>query len=201
MTDQPHDDAPQEQPADATTAEGAEESELDRLRRDVAERDAKIEQLQRMAAEVDNRRKRAERQADDRVRFALQDLAIDLLPVIDNFERALDHAGDAGSIQGLHDGLQLVHDQLLGVLGKYEVVKVAALGNAFDPNEHEAVGQMISADHPDQTVIEVHQNGYRLHDRVIRPSRVLVSRRPQKDAPGESRPDDSADEGEGEEDA
>ena len=159
-------------------AEGSDD--LAALRRAVADRDEKIDLLQRTAADLDNRRKRTERQMTDAVRYALQDFALDLLPVIDNFERALDHAGESRDVGALHDGLKLVHDQLLGVLQKYRVEKIAALGEAFDPNHHEAVAQVESAEHPDQTVIDVDQQGYRLHDRVIRPSRVIVSREPKR---------------------
>jgi len=165
--------------ADDAGEAGAEApGDLDVLRRAVAERDEKLELLQRTAADMDNRRKRVERQMAEAVRYALQDFAVDMLPVIDNFERALDHAVESRDVDALHDGLKLVHDQLLGVLRKYHVAKVPALGQPFDPNHHEAIGQMESADHPDHTVIDVHQEGYRLHDRTIRPSRVIVSREP-----------------------
>jgi len=185
------DDARQEQdagqgaegapPAEDTGAEPVAEpaDELAALRRALTERDEKVELLQRTAADLDNRRKRTERQMAESVRYALQDFALDLLPVIDNFERALDHAGESRDVAALHDGLKLVHDQLLGVLRKYRVEKIAALGEAFDPNHHEAIAQVDSAEHPDQTVVDVEQQGYRLHDRVIRPSRVIVSREPK----------------------
>ncbi len=165
-------DEPEEQARSAEESSGPEQ-----VRRELAERDARIEQLQRTAAELDNRRKRLERQALEASRYALQDLAMDLLPVIDNFERALGHAEESRDFDALHDGLKLVHDQLLGVLRKYHVEKIEALNEPFDPNHHEAVAQVESGDHPDRTVIDVHQEGYRLHDRTIRPSRVMVSRR------------------------
>ena len=181
-------DVEQSEPDAATAADaGGDPSagaggsdDLAALRRAVAERDEKIELLQRTAADLDNRRKRTERQMAAAVRYALQDFALDLLPVIDNFERALDHAGESRDVGALHDGLKLVHDQLLGVLQKYRVEKIEALGELFDPNHHEAVAQVECAEHPDQTVIDVDQQGYRLHDRVIRPSRVIISREPKR---------------------
>jgi molecular chaperone GrpE len=98
--------------------------------------------------------------------------------VIDNFSRALKHADETNDFVALHDGLKMVHDQFLAVLKKHHVKRIEALGRPFDPNHHEAVAEVESAAHPDHTVIEVDQEGYQLHDRTIRPSRVIVSRRP-----------------------
>lgn len=173
---------PTEEPAEQASAE--EKAEAPRSALDEA-RD-QIDVLQRQAAELDNRRKRIERLTADQSRYALQDLAGELLPVIDNFERALDHADEARDVKALHDGLLLVHDQLLGVLKKFNISKIETLGKPFDPNHHEAIGQIDSPDHPDQTVIDVHEEGYMLHDRLIRPSRVIVSRQPRDDEPDEA---------------
>ena len=180
------DDRQTEAPAEPTEVQEAadevsESDETAELRKTLDEQGAQVQQLQRALADLDNRRKRMERQMTDTQRFAVQAIVVDLLPVIDNFERALGAAEETGDFDALHDGLKLVHDQLLSVLKKHHVTRIEALQKAFDPNHHEAVGQMESADHPDQTVIDVHQKGYQLHDRVVRPSSVIVSRRPAAD--------------------
>ncbi|NIA22391.1 MAG: nucleotide exchange factor GrpE [Anaerolineaceae bacterium] len=164
--------------APETAGQATEAGQPAELRKTLDEQAAQVEQLQRALADLDNRRKRMERQMIEAQRFALQTIVVDLLPVIDNFERALGAAEETRDFDALHDGLKLVHDQLLGVLKKHHVTRIEALGQTFDPNHHEAVGQMESADHPDQTIIDVHQEGYQLHDRVVRPSSVIVSRRP-----------------------
>jgi molecular chaperone GrpE len=175
--------------------------ELEALRKALAERDEKIDLLMRGAAELDNRRKRVERQMEEHSRYALQSLAVGLLPVIDNFERALGHAEERRDFDALYDGLKLVHDQLIAVLKKHHVEKVEALGRPFDPLHHEAVGQMGSEEHPDETVIDVHQAGYRLHDRVIRPSKVIISRRAKPGGEKDKAPPDQGRAGQGEADA
>lgn len=169
-----------EEPAPSAAPElsGATPEEL---RKALAERDEKIDFLMRSAAELDNRRKRIERQMEERSRYALQDLAREMLPVIDHFELALGHAEQSRDFDALHDGLKLVHDQLLAVLKKFHVERIEALGKPFDPNHHETVGQVESAEHPDHTVVDVQQEGYMLHDRVLRPSRVIISRPPRED--------------------
>jgi molecular chaperone GrpE len=161
-------------PGDA--ADAGDETEA--LRKALAEQREQVDLLRRALADMDNRRKRIERQMEQADRYAMQGIVLDILPVIDNFERALSAAEETRDFNGLHDGLKLVHDQLLAVLRKHHVTRIDALGKPFDPNHHEAVGQMDSPDHPDKTVIDVHEEGYQLHDRVIRPSRVIVSRQP-----------------------
>lgn len=157
-------------------APGGAGDEAEALRKALDEQREQVDLLRRALADMDNRRKRIERQMEQTDRYAMQGIALDILPVIDNFERALSAAEEARDFDGLHDGLKLVHDQLIAALRKHHVTRIDALGKSFDPNHHEAVGQMDSAEHPDRTVIDVHEEGYQLHDRVIRPSRVIVSR-------------------------
>lgn len=191
--DRKHKEEPQpaETPAAEPAAEGPPDAEKPATAESaapvdpLAEIQARIEALQRQVADLDNRRKRVERQAEESVKYAIQGLVLALLPVIDNFERALSHAEETAEARTLHDGLKLVHDQLLSVLRKFHVEKIEAQGQPFDPHLHEAIAQVESLEHPDQTVIEVHQQGYLLHDRLLRPASVIVSR----SAPAESRPD------------
>ena len=176
--------------AQEEAGQSTEAGQAEALHKTLQQQSGQIEQLQRALADLDNRRKRIERQMADAQRFVLQTIVVDLLPVIDNFERALGAADETRDFDALHDGLKLVHDQLLAVLKKHHVTRIEALEKAFDPNHHEAVGQVESAGHPDQTVIDVHQEGYQLHDRVIRPSRVIVSRRPA-DTRADAEPEES----------
>jgi len=181
VADQP---APAEETQDAGALRQAlaeKEQEIEALKKTVAEHGQRIELLHRTAAELDNRRKRLERLMEDHRRHALEVFIADLLPVIDNLGRALgqaDSGGDPGA-PGLGDGLKLVRDQLLAVLRKHHVEHIEALGQPFDPARHEAAGQVESAEHPDGTVVDVQQEGYKLHERVLRPSRVIISRRPR----------------------
>lgn len=167
------------QPEDVQQA-GGDESVSDEAR--LVQIEGQLATLQRAMADVDNRRKRAERMAEERVQYAVQRFAQDMLPVIDNFERGLSHAGETRDFDALNNGLKLVHDQLLDVLKRHSIEKIEALHKPFDPNHHEAVGQLVSDEHPDHTVIDVQQAGYQMHERTIRPSRVIISRKPADEA-------------------
>jgi molecular chaperone GrpE len=166
---------PRSEPDAATTdgPAGAPE-ELAQARR---ERDEYLDQLQRSRAEFANYQKRARAQADIDRQYAIGNLASDLLPVLDNFERALDAARKAGA-GSIVEGLELVHKQLLAALAKHGVEPIAALGHPFDPNFHEAILQKPDAQHPEGTVVADLGTGYHHHDRVLRPSKVAVSVKP-----------------------
>jgi molecular chaperone GrpE len=147
--------------------------EVEKLRR---ERDSLYERLARATAEFQNIRKRQEQEADQRVQYANSTLIKSLLPVIDNFERALavDPAkADAASIL---KGMQIVHDQWLNVLRQQEVEEIAPTpGTPFDPNLHQALMQQ-DATYPVPTVVRLLQKGYALHGRTLRPAQVAVSK-------------------------
>ena len=138
------------------------------------ERDDARDQLLRTRAEFVNYQKRSKQQADvDRV-YAIGNLAHDLLDVIDNLQRATDAMrGTAG--EGIASGLDMVHKQFIATLAKYGVEPIEALGQPFDPNFHDALMQQPSADHPEGTVVAELSKGYKIHDRVLRPSKVAVS--------------------------
>ena len=141
-----------------------------------AERDSMFERLARATADFQNTRKRLEAEADQRVQYANSGLIKSLLPVIDNFERALamDPAKvDAASIL---KGMQIVHDQWLKVLRDQKVEEIAPQpGEPFDPNRHEALMQQ-PGDYPEPTVTQLLQKGYALHGRTLRPAQVAVSK-------------------------
>ena len=107
-------------------------------------------------------------------------LAKDLLPVIDNLDRAVEAAKQAGEQGPLVQGVSMVHTQLLDILRRHSVTRIEAQGQPFDPNLHQAVMQQPSKDHPPMTVVQVLEQGYLIHERVLRPARVVVSTAPDK---------------------
>ena len=140
--------------------------------------DDQNEQFLRLQAEFENFRRRTLKEKQESFKFGHQNLVKDLLSAVDNLERALEHgAQNAGSeVQGILDGVELVHREVLGALAKHGVKEIEAKGVVFDPADHEAMGQVPSADVPPNTVLQVLQKGYVIHDRMLRPARVIVSR-------------------------
>jgi molecular chaperone GrpE len=129
----------------------------------------------RVHAELDNYRKRAARELDERLRYANLPLLRDLLPVIDNVQRAIEAAEKNADAAALLEGFRMVNQQLDDVLSRHHCTRIEALHAPFDPNVHHAVMQQPSEEHPANTVLTVTQHGYQLHDRVVRPSQVIVS--------------------------
>jgi molecular chaperone GrpE len=159
---------------DKTTAGGPQSAILDEIAQLQKQRDDYFDQLQRSRAEFANYQKRSKTQADaDRI-YAVGTLARDLLDALDNLERATDALRASGA-SGITEGLDMVHKQLLATLAKHGVEPIAALGEPFDPNQHEAMIQQPDAEHPEGTVVAELSRGYKLHDRVLRPSKVAVS--------------------------
>ncbi|MBN2580497.1 MAG: nucleotide exchange factor GrpE [Pirellulales bacterium] len=148
---------------------------------------AELEQAQdrflRLQAELENYRKRSARDFQEQLRYANMGLLRDLLPVLDNAYRAIEAAEKGSDGTALLDGFRLLARQLESVLTRHHCEKIEALDAPFDPHLHEAISQQPSADHPPQTVILVTQDGYRLHDRVVRPSQVIVSSIPKETEP------------------
>lgn len=149
----------------------------DELAEAIRQRDENLEQLQRSRAEFANYQKRTKTQADsDRV-YAVGSMARDLLEGLDNLERAAE-AMRSSATPAIVDGLVMVHKQLLATLAKHGVEPIHAVGQPFDPNQHEALMQHPHADHPEGTVVLELGKGYKIHDRVLRPSKVAVSVKP-----------------------
>jgi molecular chaperone GrpE len=173
----PASDAPDEVlPDDDGALAGEVVPEEDPLERVSAERDQYLDALQRMKAEFDNYRKRSERERQATAAGAAREVVRGLLPVMDNLERAVAALGSQG--EGIVAGLEMVRGQLAGVLTEHGVEEIAAHGEAFDPTVHEAIAQIPSSDHPEGTVIEVIQKGYRQSEHVLRPTRVVVAKPP-----------------------
>ena len=129
----------------------------------------------RLAAEFDNYKRLAQRDQRDHIRFGNEQLLKELLPVVDNLERAIKAAKGSKSPDGLVQGVDLTLKQLQGVLGKFGVQSIPTMGQPFDPSGHQAVASVPSTEIPDQHVVEEFQRGYRLHDRILRPAMVTVS--------------------------
>jgi len=142
------------------------------------ERDELRDQALRVRAEFANYQKRSKQQADaDRV-YAVGSLARDLLDPLDNFERANDALRASGD-GGITAGLDMVRKQLLEILAKHGVEPIAALGLPFDPNLHDAILQQPSLEYPEGTIVAELGKGYKIGDRVLRPTKVAVSIKPQ----------------------
>lgn len=142
------------------------------------QRDEYFDQLQRTRAEFVNYQKRSKAQADQNQQYAVSGLALDLLAVLDNFERAQEAAAKTSGANSIVEGLEMVHRQLLSALAKHGIEPIAAVGQPFDPHQHEALMKQPSADHPPGTVVAELGRGYRLKDRVLRPTKVAVSAEP-----------------------
>lgn len=157
----------------------APEDELERLRSEVAAKTAEAAQnydrFVRERADLENFKRRAQRDRADTLRFGAESLVRDLLPVVDNLERAIDHADTGGDDGQLVQGVRLVLKGALDVLARHGVTRVDAIGQPFDPAFHEAIAQVESEDIPANHVVQQFQPGYRLHDRLLRPAQVSVS--------------------------
>lgn len=170
-----------EVPADEAGAPGPEglvtDETPDEMTQLTRERDDYLDQLQRSRADFDNYRKRVERERPQLAEAGVRDLVAELLPVLDNLERALEALVASGDevATGIVAGVDMVRQQLGALLAGRGVAEIPAAGEVFDPNVHEAVQGVPSSDHPEGTVIAVVERGYRMSESVIRPARVVVS--------------------------
>ena len=139
------------------------------------EKDALQDRLLRTAAEFDNYRKRMERERRDLSEYAAADVLRDVLPILDNFERALAAPATADT-DAFRKGIELIHKQMLDLLKKRGVKPIEALGTDFDPNFHQAVIHEPSDDHREGEVMAELQRGYLLGDRLLRPAMVKVAK-------------------------
>lgn len=145
---------------------------FDQLEKDLAMAKDKMLRLQ---AEYDNFRKRTQREKAADLKYKSQDLATELLTVVDNFDRALQTKPDASSIESFFDGMQMVYRQLIHALNQAGVEEIETEGETFDPNVHQAVMQVEDDQYESQAIVDTLQKGYRLKDRVIRPAMVKVN--------------------------
>lgn len=149
------------------------------------------DQLLRLAADFQNFRKRTAREMDEARRYGSEKVLLGLLPVLDNLERAVSHSGEDDS--PIAEGVRMVAKQFVDVLGTFGVTGFESVGEPFDPERHEAMGQMVSEDFPPGAIVEQMLKGYFMHDRLLRPAQVIVAAAPAREAR-----DEDAGEGEGE---
>jgi molecular chaperone GrpE len=171
---------------DATTPDATDRDapapppdELESLRRELQD---KQDRLLRALAETDNVRRRAQRDREDYVRYANESLLRDLVPVLDNFDRALGAARAAADSGGLLEGVELIQRELLRVLERAGLSRYSAVGQRFDPARHEAIARVVSGEAAPDTVVQETAPGYLLHGRVLRPAMVAVAAAPDEDA-------------------
>jgi molecular chaperone GrpE len=165
------------------TTDAAEDQSLDEavtgiagaISPDVAELNDRVLRLQ---AEMQNLRNRTSREIADERKYAALPIVRDLLPVVDNIDRAIEAAEKAGEAENLLAGFRLVKQQLHTILTNHNTEVIAAEGEVFDPNFHQAILQQPSANIPAGSVMFVAQPGYRMRDRVVRPAQVIVSAGP-----------------------
>lgn len=174
---QPTDQAVDEAIADQTVGD-ARAVQLENELKDANDRTLRVQ------AELENYRKRAQREMADERKYAVIPLVRDLLPVVDNLERAIEAAQQSASAAGLLDGVKMVAGQLTAALAQHQCVRVEGEGAEFDPNVHQAIGQEPSDKYPAGVVSRAFQAGYKLNDRVIRPAQVFVSTGPAPQAGG-----------------
>lgn len=134
------------------------------------------DKLLRMAAEFENYKKRMVRERVNAIKYAEEGILKDLLPTIDNLERALDQDNNANDINVLLEGVELTLKGLLATVAKYDLTPLESAGEPFDPNFHEALVMEASSEVPAQTVIREFEKGYQYKDRLLRAAKVIVSK-------------------------
>lgn len=180
---------PESSPVDAAT----ETADLETLRRELAAKELEAknnyDRFLRQVAEFENLKRRSARDREDVSRFANEALIKDLLPIVDNLERAVAHASGGGNGKPIVEGVEMVLKGLLDVLAKHGVTQISAIGQGFDPAKHEAIAQVESDTHEPNTVVEELHKGYALHERLLRPALVSVAKtskiREKKNGEGE----------------
>ncbi|MEW6334166.1 MAG: nucleotide exchange factor GrpE [Thermodesulfobacteriota bacterium] len=135
----------------------------------------------RVMAEFDNYRKRAVREKADAVKFGNENLLRDILPLMDNIDRAMDHACNSNDFDAFKQGLKMLQDQLMVCLQKHGVEQIEAVGKDFDPHVHEAMMQVDSKEHEERKVVGEFERGYLLNGRLLRPAKVSVCRKSRDD--------------------
>ena len=140
------------------------------------------ERLLRTQAEFDNYKKRMAKEKSNLMKYANEEIIKEILHTVDNLEIAIKHARDSNQSENIIEGIEIILKQLLKSLERFGVIGFVALGETFDPSKHEAVIQVESAEHEPNTIIAESQKGYFLHDRLLRPALVTVTKVPQVEA-------------------
>ena len=164
-----------EEASEESDAEADVEPEEDELAQAKAVAADMRDKYLRLQAEWDNFRKRTAAEREQEKVRASEKLVKDLIPVIDDLERAVEHAQQTGEGGSLTQGVEAVTAKFLQILGKSKVEQIEAVGEPFDPNKHQAVGTQPDDTVPEETVVAVYQKGYQMGDRVLRPAMVVTS--------------------------
>ncbi len=182
--------------AEDSAEEASEKIEVSREEWEKLQEERKLwqERALRYAAEVENLKKAFKREKEEFYKYALEQVFRELLPSVDNLERALEAAEKSQDVKALLEGVALTLKGLMSAMEKFGLTQFeVALGEAFNPHHHEALHIEETLEHPEGSVVRVYQKGYKLHDRVIRPALVAVAKRPateekKKEASGEAPP-------------
>jgi molecular chaperone GrpE len=153
--------------------------ELEQLREKARKADEYYDRMLRAQAELENTKKRLTKEKDEFMKFANEDLIMRLLPIVDNFDRALASVKHTKESDAILQGIRMVQKELHSLFRDHGVEVIKSVGERFDPHLHEAIAVVESQDHPEDTVVEEIQTGYTLRGRLIRPSIVKVSKRKQ----------------------
>jgi len=182
-TQRPEDEAAAQ---DNAPAEGPESGQDDALAAARAEAEQYKEEVLRARADLENARRRHERELEGARRYALESFLQELLPVIDSLELGLAAVSETDNpdVEKFREGTELTLKMLLGLLEKYGVTPIYPVGEKFNPELHQAMSMQETADAEPGTVLTVVQKGYTLHDRVVRPAMVIVAKAPERPAEG-----------------
>ncbi len=168
--------------AEVTAEVTALEFNIEELQQELEEAQAKAEQnwekLLRAQAELENQRKRIQRELENAHKYAIERFIAELLPVKDSLELGTGHTPDQSTVEKLHEGMELTLKMLVQLMEKFNIEEVNPEGEPFDPEFHQAMTLQENADFATNTVITVMQKGYTLNGRLVRPAMVIVSKRP-----------------------
>lgn len=144
-------------------------------------REAELQdRLLRLGAEFENYRKRVQREREDLIKYAGESFILELLHIVDNFERAFQAADKTQDFKVLHQGVEMILKEVENFLKEKGVKKMVTVGSQFDPHKHEAIENVVSSDRPENIIVEELQPGYELNGKVIRPARVKISKKEAK---------------------
>jgi molecular chaperone GrpE len=143
------------------------------------EKTVPLDKYLRLAADFDNYRKRVAKERNELLFNALKNFVLELLPVVDDFDRAIAQEGNSQSVDSFMEGFRMIHARLLQIFDKLGVTTWNSKGEKFDPDKHHALSRVISDKLPDNTVVEEIRRGYMLNGRIIRPAEVIVSSLPE----------------------
>ncbi len=166
---------------DSHNTSGSKKDLIKKLEALENEKNEASDRLLRTMAEFDNYKKRVAREKGDILKYGNEKFAVDLLSVMDNFERSLEQAKTAQEIEPVIEGIEMILKQFVSTLEKFHIKSFESKGEPFDPEKHEAMAQQEHDDYEEDTVIEEYQKGYLLKERLLRPARVIVSKSPEEE--------------------